>query len=309
MTSSSSYKIISWNVNGIQSVLKKDANGVISTIPKLKREGKISSLHTMLAKEDPDIVCLQEIRCSSKSDSTKDNITSTKNFDPSKHLPSYPYQYINCCTNRKGYSGTLVLSKILPTKISRNCEELVIDFINNKPLETLLCEGRIITLYFEHFILVNVYVPNAGVNGLQRLKERITVWEPLMRQYLTYLQTQNTKVIVVGDLNVVHQPLDWCLQGSLANVIDFAGATFPERNALGILLSLGFIDTYRHYDGKTKAITWYCREGRSGCRLDYSLVTTELLSAITSSTILNNYRGSDHYPISLTMIIAIASNQ
>src|ERR1700719_1197285 len=129
-------KIISWNVNGLQGILKKDKYG--------KKYNKIidnNTLANMIKIENPDIVCLQEIKCSNK-------FNYTLFFD-------FKYHYSNCCECKKGYSGTLILSKIKPDKI-------ILNFGSELEDNGLDKEGRMITLIFPTFILVNVYVPNSG---------------------------------------------------------------------------------------------------------------------------------------------------
>lgn len=283
-------KIVSWNVNGLQNVLKKDANGTKETIAKLRREERPSSLACFLQANNADIVCLQEVRCGAT-------------FDHEKHLSNAGYQhsYTNLATSRKGYSGTIIASKVPARKITRNFEELNLVVDDNSDLHDLLSEGRIMTIYLDDCIVVNTYVPNSGVDGLQRLRVRIAVWEPLMLRYLTYLKTINTNIIIMGDLNVVAGPLDWRMATHLENNDSFAGATTQERNAFSELLNTGFVDTYRYFNPTKNAITWYCCRERFGCRLDYGIVATELLSKVVSSPILTNYRGSDHYPISVTL--------
>ena len=283
-------KIVSWNVNGLQGILKKDALGTPSTITQLRKAEKPSALRSMITAELPDILCLQEIRCSEA-------------FDHTIHFPEYSHQFANWCTRRKGYSGTMVLSKITPEVVHYNFEE----FAETPSDPYIVDEGRVLTLYFREFVLVNVYVPNSGVDGLARLKYRTETWEPLMRRYLSSLIEKYHNVVIIGDFNVISESHDVNLHSDiLSDDTTFAGATPSERHEWRRLLELGLHDTYRiHTPLTTLAITWYCKNSYNravrGCRLDYALVTDKLRSRVISSTILAQYPGSDHYPIHLTL--------
>lgn len=185
----SDLKIISWNVNGLKSVLNKDSQGIKSTIAKLTKEEKHNSLSVLINDEHPDILCLQEIKCSNA-------------FDHQVFIPDYPYQYANY-SNQKGYSGTLVASKIMPNEVRYNFEELADTIPLDDDINKLLREGRVITVYYDTFVLVNVYAPNSGINGLLRLDIRVNKWESLMRMYLTKISNNGLNIVLIGDLNVV----------------------------------------------------------------------------------------------------------
>jgi exodeoxyribonuclease-3 len=265
-------KIISWNVNGLQSVLKTNINGIKNT--KINNE---NILNSMLIENDPDILCLQEIRCSGE-------------FNHKLWLTNFKYQYINYCLIKKGYSGTLICSKIEPQSVKYGFGELNIE---EK-------EGRIITLEYNNFYLINVYVPNSGSD---RLEYRTNVWDVNIIRYILYLQEKKS-VILIGDLNVVHTILDTCKPNNLIS----AGSTIEEKESFTKLLNeTNMIDTLRYLHPQSKYYTWYPPymrrfnfSNRLGCRLDYCLVSKLLIDNIIESTILN-YDGSDHIPIIVTL--------
>lgn len=266
--------ILSYNVNGLQSVLKTDPSGFKDTKSKLSTTNTISAL---LKRENPDVVCLQEIRCSEK-------------FSQRKYFPGFAYHYCNHCTAKKGYSGTMILSKIKPLRVINNFGP---DESSDDP--GLSQEGRVITLEFEKWYIVNIYSPNSGVDTFHRLNWRCEVWETALRRFLANLISTGKEVIVAGDLNVISTNLDcW------ASIL-ISGNHPREKSAFRELLSLGFTDTYRSMHPLTKSYTWrYKSNPNKGYRLDYALTTVGV--EVRKSEVLEN-KGSDHVPISITIII------
>jgi exodeoxyribonuclease-3 len=189
---------------------------------------------------------------------------------------------------KKGYSGTAVFTKEEPisVKIGIGIEE------HDK-------EGRVITLEYPEFYLVNVYTPNSK-QALERLDYRM-VWEDVFRNYLKELE-KNKPVIVCGDLNVAHEEID--LKNPKTNRKN-AGFTDEERNKIGELLDEGFIDTYRYfYPDKEEIYSWWsyrfnARENNAGWRIDYFLVSGILKEKLIDADINMNVIGSDHCPVEL----------
>ncbi len=189
---------------------------------------------------------------------------------------------------KKGYSGTAVFTKEEPitVKIGIGIEE------HDK-------EGRVITLEYPEFYLVNVYTPNSK-QALERLDYRM-VWEDVFRSYLKELE-KNKPVIVCGDLNVAHEEID--LKNPKSNRKN-AGFTDEERNKIGELLDDGFIDTYRYfYPDKEEVYSWWsyrfkAREKNAGWRIDYFLVSECLKEKLIDADIHMNVTGSDHCPVEL----------
>lgn len=224
------------------------------------------------AKVDADIFCVQE--------------TKMQQSQVELDLDGYE-QYFNSAL-KKGYSGTAVFTRTKPLKVSYG--------IN---IEEHDQEGRIITLEFDSFSLVNVYTPNSQ-RELLRLDYRLR-WEDAFRTYLKRLD-QDKPVIVCGDLNVAHQEID--IKNPKSNIRN-AGFTEEERTKMTILLNSGFIDTFRFINPDRKdAYTWwsYMRDARTrniGWRIDYFLVSERIKSSIQDALIYSDIHGSDHCPIGL----------
>ena len=189
--------------------------------------------------------------------------------------------------NKKGYSGTAVLTKIKPISIHYGLESGEYDD-----------EGRVITLEFDKFYFVTSYSPNSQ-DGLKRLEYR-QIFENKLREYLIKLDTLKP-VILCGDLNVAHEPID--LKHPKNNEMS-AGYTIEERNCFSKLLDSGFVDTFRELHPNEIKYSWwsYIRNARAtnaGWRIDYFVVSKRLLSQVIRAEILNDIYGSDHCPIEL----------
>jgi len=222
--------------------------------------------------KDFDIVCIQETKMQKEQ--------STFEF------PGYE-EYWNSA-EKKGYSGTAVFSKKKPLNVTYG---LGIEEHDN--------EGRIITLEYNPFYLVNCYTPNSK-EKLLRLPYRME-WEDALRGYLISLN-QVKPVIFCGDLNVAHTEID--LKNPKTNVKN-AGFTPQEREKMTTLLQSGFVDTFRYlYPEKRGAYTWWsfrtnARANNSGWRIDYFIVSEALKSSISEAEIFDQVFGSDHCPVGL----------
>jgi exodeoxyribonuclease-3 len=249
-------KIVSWNINGIRAVVK---NNFFNTIEEL----------------NPDILCLQE--------------TKAQNSEVKKALSSMQqYSHFYNSANKKGYSGTAFLSKIIP-----------INMTNDMGVEAHDTEGRIQCAEYENFYLVNVYVPNSG-QQLDRLQYR-KQWDADFLKYLTSLE-KIKPVIVCGDFNVAHRPVD--LKNDKSNYNKTAGYTQIEIDGMDNLINAGFIDLFRFVHPHKVAYTYWsyrfkARERNIGWRIDYFLVSNSLLDKIKSAEIESGYYGSDHCPVLL----------
>ncbi|MCA1030242.1 exodeoxyribonuclease III [Bacillus timonensis] len=201
------------------------------------------------------------------------------------------YQYWNYAL-KKGYSGTAVFTKEKPLKVFYDFEEA-----------TYEPEGRILTLEFEKFYLVNMYTPNSQ-RDLARLGFRLE-WEEKVRKYLNQLSKQKP-VILCGDLNVAHEEID--LKNSKSNKGN-SGFTEEERGMMSKLLETGFVDSYRHlYPEKAEMYTWWSymsqvRERNIGWRIDYFIVSKDIISNIKDAEIHAQVYGSDHCPIYLDIAL------
>ena len=197
------------------------------------------------------------------------------------------YEYYNYA-ERKGYSGTAIFTRIKPISVSYGIGKEKHDK-----------EGRVITLEFDKFYLVNCYTPNSG-RELARLEYRME-WEKEFRKYLENLDNKKP-VIICGDLNVAHNEID--LKNPKTNRHN-AGFTDEEREKISILLNSGFTDTFRKlYPEKTGCYTWWsymrnARETNAGWRIDYFLVSNRISNNIKEATIYSEIMGTDHCPVGL----------
>ena len=229
---------------------------------------------------DADIFCLQETKL--QEEQVDKNIKSIFN--------GYN-EYWNCA-EKKGYSGTAVFSKIKP-----------INVIYGIGIEEHDKEGRVITLEFDKFYLVNCYTPNSK-RELERLDYRMQ-WEDAFRNYL--LKLNETKpVIMCGDLNVAHNEID--LKNPKTNHRN-AGFTDEERDKMTKLLNAGFTDSFRYlYPEKEGCYSWWsymfhAREKNAGWRIDYFIVSNSINKNIKESTIYSDIMGSDHCPVGIEVEI------
>ena len=203
-------------------------------------------------------------------------------------LPFMGYQSYWNYAEKKGYSGTAIYTRHQPQSVRLG---MGIDEHDH--------EGRIITLEYENFYLMTVYVPNSQ-DGLKRLEYRMR-WEDDFRNYVLSLD-KNKPVIICGDLNVAHQEID--LKNPKSNRHN-AGFTDEEREKMTILLSNGLTDSFRYLYPEQKDIySWWsyrfhAREKNAGWRIDYFLVSDRLQTAITDAKILTDIHGSDHCPVEL----------
>ncbi|MFS0590328.1 exodeoxyribonuclease III [Cytobacillus horneckiae] len=223
---------------------------------------------------DADIFCIQE--------------SKLQEGQIQLDLPKY-HQYWNYAV-RKGYSGTAVFTKKQPLSVKYGVGD-------NETEE----EGRILTLEFEQFYLVNVYTPNSK-RDLSRLSYRLQ-WEDELKAYL--LQLDKIKpVIYCGDLNVAKEEID--IKNARSNIGN-SGFTFEERGKMNELLQSGFVDSFRYlYPDRKDVYSWWSymakvRERNIGWRIDYFIVSEKLKDKIIKADIHCNVMGSDHCPVMLEM--------
>ncbi|MGC6424122.1 MAG: exodeoxyribonuclease III [Lentimonas sp.] len=255
--------LISWNVNGLRAVLKK-------------------GFESYLGDSAPDVMCLQETKIS-------DDLTSGFQFE------GYPYVYWNCA-EKKGYSGTAILSKIEPLSIQYGLG-----------IEKHDKEGRVITAEFEDYFLVTVYTPNSQNHDEnkrpRRLDYRTQEWDV---DFLAFVkELENSKpVIFCGDLNVAHKEID--LANPKTNRKN-AGFTDEERSRFDSIIDAGFVDSFRLlYPQEAQRYSWWsyraaARERNIGWRIDYFCCSAALEIQIIDGEIHSQVTGSDHCPISLTL--------
>ena len=250
--------ILSWNINGIRAVVKK---GFVD----------------FLKKQQPDIICLQEVKIS-------DVARAQEAFD------FVGYQEFWNSAQRPGYSGTAILVK-------DGLKVRLVDKLNWDD------EGRIQVLDVGNFYVVNVYFPNAN-DALSRLDFKIKFNNKL----LTYLKKWEEKksLIITGDFNVAHQEID--LARPKENEGN-AGYTKEERVWLNKFLEQGFIDTFRDLHPNKIQYSWWsfrsaARARNVGWRIDYICVSDKLIKKIKQAYILDQVTGSDHAPVGIQLRVA-----
>ncbi|MGH1362475.1 MAG: exodeoxyribonuclease III [Calditrichia bacterium] len=248
-------KLISWNVNGIRAVLKK---GFLDFV----------------AKEKPDILCLQEVKA------MKEQVEL--------ELPGYE-QFWNSAV-KKGYSGVAIFSRITPLSVQ-----------NGLGIEEHDQEGRVLTLEFEDYYVVNVYTPNSK-RELLRLQYRTEEWDVAFLNHVKSLE-ENKPVIFCGDLNVAHTEID--LANPKTNRKN-AGFTDQERESFDNIIAAGFIDTFREFESEGGHYSWWSYMGGArarnvGWRIDYFCISQALRPRLKSAYILPDVMGSDHCPVAIDL--------
>jgi len=270
-------KIISWNVNGIRAVVKKDA-----FIP-------------FVNEHKPDILCLQE--------------TKAERGQAIIDLPEYE-EYWNSAT-KKGYSGTAIFTKIKPISVINGIPEKIckkFGLVADKYGDPLT-EGRVIAAEFKDFYVVTVYTPNAK-DDLSRIPLRHKQWDPAFLAYCKDLESngstgspQGKPVVFCGDLNVAHTPDDLARPKENEGM---KGFTREEREGFDHILSLGFVDTFRMFNKGNGFYSWWsnwsnARARNIGWRIDYVLVSESLNKKVKSAAILTEVMGSDHCPVEVVL--------
>lgn len=263
------YKIFSWNVNGIRSVLNKGA------------------LQKFIEDQNPDILCLQE----------------TKARPEQAEIDFEGYEELWNSADRPGYSGTAIFTKEKPCQVINGFTEdfEIAENWNADTYGSPLQEGRILTAEYPDFFLVNVYTPNSKPD-LSRLKLRELLWDPTFLKFLKSLE-KTKPVVVCGDFNAAHTEID------LARPKDNeknAGFTEEERQGIENLVTAGFLDTFRIKHPDEQKYTWWtwrakARERNIGWRIDYFFISKSLEKNLKSAEIHDKILGSDHCPISIRL--------
>ena len=244
-------KLISWNVNGLRAVMKKN-------------------FLQFLDDEKPDVLCLQEIKCTAG--------------DVEQLWPRHYTAFWNSA-EKKGYAGTAIFIKDRPLNVAPH-----IGIVEHDK------EGRVLTAELDDFYVVNVYVPNSK-RDLSRLSYR-QKWDADFLAYLKKLEKKKP-VVFCGDLNVAHTEID--LANPKANVHNH-GFTIEERDGFGAFLKAGFVDTFREFEKGGGHYSWWsvmggARSRNVGWRLDYFLISARLKSNLKKAYILPKVMGSDHCPV------------
>jgi len=246
-------KLISWNVNGLRAVLRKN-------------------FLSFLEEEQPDVLCLQEIKCC---------------LEDLEQLWPVTYTTYWNAARKKGYSGTAIFTRTRPLTVSNGIGSELHDQ-----------EGRVLTAEFNDFFVVNVYVPNSK-RDLSRLGYR-QEWD---REFLDYLKKLERRkpVIFCGDLNVAHMEIDLAQPKTNAGSHGF---TAEERSGFDAFVKAGFVDTFREFEKGGGHYSWWApfanaRARNIGWRIDYFLLSAALRPRLKSAFIRCGVEGSDHCPVGI----------
>lgn len=264
-------KIYSWNVNGIRAVHKKGL------------------WEPFLNNEQPDILCLQEIKANSHQ----------------IEVPINGYEAFWYPADKAGYSGTGLLSKQPPKQVVNGFpEDIVKQYkVTGDAYGNPNQEGRVIAAEFDQFWLVGVYTPNAK-DDLSRVALRHKHWDPAFLAYVKQLE-QSKPVVFCGDLNVAHTEDDLARPGPNKGK---KGFTNEERAGFQAFIDAGFVDTFRLFTQGNGHYTWWthfanARARNVGWRIDYFLVSSSLRKQVKDAKIHAQVMGSDHCPVSVTLDI------
>jgi len=251
-------KILSFNVNGIRAVVGKN-------------------FITDMRAQAPDVICLQETKA------TPEQVAAAV-------APLSDYQVYANSADRKGYSGTAILTKVAPLSVTYDIG-----------LSDHDAEGRVICAEFTNFYLVTVYVPNSG-SELLRLDYRQT-WDAAFLNYLKNLE-KSKPVVVCGDFNVAHQAID--LARPKENYNKAAGYMQAEIDGMNAYVGAGLLDSFRLLNPEQVKYSWWsyragAREKNVGWRIDYFLVSESFIPQVQEAFILNDIFGSDHCPVGVVI--------
>ena len=275
MTENRELRLVSWNVNGLRAVMKKDP-----------------SFTEIVENIGADVFAVQE--------------TKLQEGQAELELPGYHQTW--SYAERKGYSGTAVFSREEPIRVLRADAMLpiaheVLSADDEALFAVAATEGRVCALEFETYWFVDVYTPNAQ-EGLARIDYRMA-WDRRYREFLKDLEATKP-VVTCGDFNVAHNEIDLKNPGPNRGK---AGFSDQERTAFTELLDAGFVDTFRMlHPGLTGAYSWWsyrfkAREKNAGWRIDYFLVSEVLAGRVADASILSDVYGSDHCPVSLDLML------
>lgn len=257
-------RIITWNVNGLKSLINK------------------INLDEFLKDKNPDIFCMSEIKLTCPINNIQDKLE--------KNINGYKYRYWSPCLLKKGYSGTTIWCKKEPLNIKHGMGIPKHD-----------TEGRIITVEFDNFFLIHVYTPNSG-DVLQRLNYRTKEWDIDFMNFVENLQ-KIKPIVISGDLNVAHQEIDihdpignrreagftkierdnFTLLLTKLNLHDSLRLLYPDKKEI-----------YSYWSFRFNS-----RNKNKGWRLDYFLISDKLKKKVKDSLIIKDQLGSDHAPIQL----------
>ena len=267
-------KIVSWNVNGIRAVHRKEHFKDVFAL-------------------SPDVLCIQETKA--HPDQLDASITDIVGY----------HSFFNPSQTKKGYSGTAIYTKQKPLRVSLDIPQEITEKheLDTDAYGEANREGRVIAVEFPELYVVTVYTPNAK-DDLSRVPLRHQHWDPAFLEYCVTLQNMKP-VVFCGDLNVAHTDKDLARPKENTGK---KGCTLEERAGFDNMLEEGFVDTFRTFHPDTQRYSWWsawggARERNVGWRIDYVLASQELEDALVHADIHEDIYGSDHCPVSLEVTI------
>lgn len=245
-------------------IITYNVNGIRSAMSK--------GLVEWLKAASPDIVCFQEI----KAEPAQIDVSAFENLGYKHYW--YPAQ-------KKGYSGVAILTRLEPTHVQYGCGMEKYDF-----------EGRVLRVDYGDVSVMSVYHPS-GSSGEDRQAFKMQ-WLLDFRQYIDNLKQERPKLIICGDYNICHQPIDIHNPKSNANSSGFLP---EEREWIDAFMKSGFVDSFRHFNKEPHNYTWWSFRAGSrgknlGWRIDYNMVSSNLMSNMKHAFILSEAKHSDHCP-------------
>lgn len=251
-------------------IISWNVNGIRASIKK--------GLADYVINEQPDIFCVQETKAEREQ-------VPTDVWPP----PGYR-DYYHSCSVRGGYSGVATFTKIEPIHVNRNID-----------IERFDQEGRVMQTDFEHFTLLNVYFPNGGARD-ERLLYKLDFYDAFF-EYCEGLRAQGKKLIICGDYNTAHHPIDLARPNENKKTSGFMDV---ERVKLDHIQELGYVDTFRLFNQEPEHYTWWDVKTRSrdrniGWRIDYHWVTQDLIPNVVNAYHQPDQHGSDHCPVVLEL--------
>lgn len=260
------YTLISWNVNGLRAA------------------GRKGFIDWMQAGAYP-VVAVQETK-----------VSHPDQLEESLRNPDGYTSYFHSATEKKGYSGVGIYTKVKPQSVKT--------FFGSNILSR---EGRIIEMEFREFILLNVYFPNGG-SGELRLQYKMEFYEEFLHYVEHWKKNGKKPLVICGDVNTAHEEIDLARPKENANTSGFLAM---EREWVSKLLTMGFIDSFRFLNPAQVQYSWWdmktrARERNVGWRIDYFLVDERLKHNIKDAFILDVVPGSDHAPVGLTLVFSDA---
>lgn len=253
-------KIVSYNINGIRASMKK-------------------GLATWLAEENIDIVCLQEIKAN------QDQIEKEE-----KELKALGYECYWFSAEKKGYSGTAILTKVKPDHIEYGCGNKLYD-----------SEGRVMRMDYKGLSIISAYFPS-GSSGDARQAVKMEFLD-FMLAYLKNLKDEHPELIVAGDYNIAHTEID--IHNPKANQ-KTSGFLPEEREWMDTFFEAGYIDTFRAFNTQADHYSWWSyraasRQRNKGWRIDYIAISKNLKDKLLNAAILNEAVHSDHCPVMIEL--------